>query len=131
MEDLGLRGVSRKITRGDMLICAIAALLSIAVIFTFLLPEKDGNKIIIELDGEKYASFDVNGPKKVIEIRSKYGYNRVSVGDGFAQVLDADCPDKLDVRRGRIDRAGESIICLPNRLNIYIKGADAPDTVSY
>ena len=95
------------------------------------MPGGAGKKVIVEIDGEIYSTFDINEPKKEIEIRTKYGYNIISVGGGEVLVKDADCPDKLDVKRGSIKRAGEDIICLPNHLRIYIEGEGKTDTVSY
>lgn len=131
MAVLALQDVSRKITTVDILICAFVFLLSVIAIFALFMPKSEGKTVIIEVDGEKYGTYNINIEKKVIEIKSKYGYNIVSIGDGYAQVMYADCPDKLDVKRGKISKAGESIVCLPNRLRIYIQGQSKTDTISY
>ena len=38
---------------------------------------------------------------------------------------EADCPDRLCMRRGAIRYAGDSIICLPNKVVVEISGEDA------
>ena len=43
------------------------------------------------------------------------------------RVIEADCPDQLDVKQGYISKVGEVIVCLPNRLVIEIKGVDEGD----
>ena len=35
---------------------------------------------------------------------------------------DADCPDRLCVKQGRIKKVGESIVCLPHKVVIEIVG---------
>ena len=40
---------------------------------------------------------------------------------GF-HVYDADCPDHICVRTGFIDRAGQSIVCVPNAIVIRLIG---------
>ena len=35
-------------------------------------------------------------------------------------MADADCPDKLCVRQGKIHRNGETITCLPNKLTVTV-----------
>ena len=87
---------------------------------------------------EKYISIQVNGIEikkiifdrsligKTISIKTEFGYNLIEIGDGKVRVIEADCPDKLDVKQGYISEVGEVIVCLPNRLVIEIKGvADA------
>lgn len=128
---MALRDVSRKITFTDILICFLVFALSVFAIFAVLMPKGEGKTIVIEVDGELYGRYDINIDKKEIEIKSKYGYNIVSVGGGYAEVVFADCPDKLDVKRGKIYKSGESIVCLPNRLRIFIEGDGKIDSISY
>ena len=52
---------------------------------------------------------------------------------GKAFIENSDCPDKVCVRTGEIHRAGERIICLPNKLTVIIRGeitGSEPDIVS-
>jgi len=130
--DLALQDVSKKITRLDIAICIITLVLSLAAITAIVLPQKAGKIVVIEVDGKLYGRYDISGEKKEVEIKSKYGYNVVSIGEGYAAVIYADCPDKLDVKRGKISKVGESIICLPNRVRIYIEGENKKqDSMSY
>ena len=39
-------------------------------------------------------------------------------------VKESTCPDKVCVRSGRISKAGEGIICAPNRVAVEISGKD-------
>ncbi|MDR1043272.1 MAG: NusG domain II-containing protein [Clostridiales Family XIII bacterium] len=56
-------------------------------------------------------------------------YNLVEVSGGKIRVAEADCPDKTCVHTGAKGRAGDLIVCLPNRLQIKIKGGseDEPE----
>ena len=53
------------------------------------------------------------------------GHNKVIIGDGVVWMEEADCPDKLCVNQGRISKAGQTIICLPNRIMVTIIGGTA------
>lgn len=89
----------------------------------------------------KFASVQVNGKeiKKIIfdskiigttiPIQTEFGYNLIEVGDGKIRVIDADCPDKIDVKQGYISNIGETIICLPNKMVIEIKGTGKEDGI--
>ena len=68
---------------------------------------------------------------KNIEIKTEFGYNLIEIGDGEVKVIDADCPDKLDVKQGSISKVGEIIVCLPNRMVIELKGIDNNREIDY
>ena len=59
--------------------------------------------------------------KKVYPIRTSFGLNILEVDEFGVRVIEASCPDKLDVKFGKIDKVGQAIICLPNRLVVEIK----------
>lgn len=46
----------------------------------------------------------------------------VHVENGKVWVTDSDCPDKICEHTGAIERAGESIVCLPNGIVISVNG---------
>ena len=60
-------------------------------------------------------------------INTKYGYNIIEVRDNKIAVIDADCPDKIDVKMGFIEKPGETLVCLPHRLIVEIKGDYSED----
>lgn len=64
-----------------------------------------------------------------IPVETKYGYNLVEIGDERVRVIEADCPDKIDVKQGYISRIGETIVCLPNHLVVEIKGTASADEI--
>jgi hypothetical protein len=89
--------------------------------------------ISIQVNGKEYKKITFN-PKmvgKTIPIKTKYGYNLIEIGDEKVRVIEADCPDKLDVKQGYISKPGETIVCLPNRLIIEIKGENGENEIDY
>ena len=44
------------------------------------------------------------------------------IEDGWAWLREANCPDKLCVRQGRVRYSGQVITCLPNRLTVTVEG---------
>lgn len=87
-------------------------------------------------DTNKYVSIQVNGNEikqiifdkqlvgNTIPIESEFGYNLIEIGEEEVRVIEASCPDELDVKQGYISKIGETIVCLPNRLVVEIKGMD-------
>lgn len=47
-----------------------------------------------------------------------------------AAIVESSCSDQTCVHTGKITRAGEAAICLPERVSVTIKG-DAVDAVTY
>jgi hypothetical protein len=123
------------LTKGDKYLIIFIVIISLASLiyikkFVFNYNEK---YISIQVDGEeiKEIIFDKNIIGKTIPINTKYGYNLIEIGDEKVRVIEADCPDKLDVKQGYISKIGEIIVCLPNRLVIEIKGLDNERDVDY
>ena len=67
----------------------------------------------------------------VIPIKDGECENVILVEPGKIQMQSANCPDKLCVRQGAIQNRSGSIVCLPHRLVIRLKGGTPPiDAIS-
>lgn len=110
----------------------IAAILALAAAFyllnTFVL-QKDGAIAVVTVNDEEIGRYSLS-EDQTIELNG--GTNTLVIKDGYADVTDADCPDKLCVSQKKISKNGESIICLPNKLVVSISGGEESefDTVS-
>lgn len=89
--------------------------------------------VSIQIDGKEYKKieFDKSIIGKTIPINSEFGYNLIEIGDERVRVIEADCPDELDVKQGYISLPGEIIVCLPNRLVIEIIGTKIDNDIDY
>ena len=113
-------------TKGDKILIFVVIIVNVFILVVI-------NQSLFSYE-EKYISIQVNWEEiktilfsddligKTIPIKTEYGYNLIEIGDGKVRVVEADCPDKLDVKQGYISKVGEVIVCLPNRLVIEIKG---------
>ena len=52
------------------------------------------------------------------------GHNTFTINNGVVEMTDADCGDHTCINTGKIEKAGESIVCLPHRLVLQIVTAD-------
>lgn len=106
-----------------IVVVVILAFISLGLIKKQAL-SNDDKFISIQVNGEevKKIIFDKSVVGKEIPIESEYGFNLVEIGDEKVRVVEADCPDKIDVKKGYISKIGETIVCLPNKMIIEIKG---------
>ena len=120
-------------TKGDRVLIVIVVILTLLSLgFIKRQAFSDENKFVsIQVNGReiKKIIFDKNMVGKQIPIESEYGFNLIEIGDEKIRVIEADCPDKVDVKQGYISKIGETIICLPNRMVIEIKGNDRDDGI--
>lgn len=120
-------------TKGDRALIVVVVILTlISLGFIKRQAFSDQNKFVsIQVNGKeiKKIIFDKNIVGKQIPIESQYGFNLIEIGDEKIRVIEADCPDKVDVKQGYISKIGETIICLPNRMVIEIKGKDKDDGI--
>lgn len=132
----GLKLVFYKNTKADLIIKVTALLIALVIFVIGIVLRKldfydDGSsegaaalKAVISIDNEEKYSLPLD-ENTTFTVSSKYGINEVVIEDGKVSVTEADCPDKLCVKQGKKDKAGDTIICLPHRMIVTIE----PDTV--
>jgi len=116
------------ITKGDKILIILVALICILSLYFIKnqLNIEKSKEVVIKLDGKVYEKVEISpkmSPKK-IEVRSDFGYNLVEIDNLGARVVDANCPDKLDIKFGKITNVGEIIVCLPNKMTVEIVGTE-------
>lgn len=80
--------------------------------------QKEGSTVVIYVEGKEYGRYSLE-EDAAININ---GTNRLRIEGHKADMTEADCPDKLCVHQKAAKAAGESIICLPNRIVVQIEG---------
>lgn len=70
--------------------------------------------------------------EQTVSIAGPLGETVVRIEEGTVRVLSSPCPEKLCIKTGRIEKPGQWIACLPNRVLITIRGRDTnqPDAIS-
>lgn len=97
-------------------------LLLAAGLFLFLRAGRtDGARVVVRVDGQDVATYSLEQDGRY-ELNG--GSNILVIRNGEAWLTDANCPDKLCVRQGKIRVTGQVITCLPNRLTVTVYGVD-------
>lgn len=101
----------------------IGAILAVAVILfaVFTLIKEDGAYVIVRVDGKEIAKYSLSQDG---EYSLNGGTNILRIEDGKAYLTEANCPDHLCVKQGKIDQSSEVITCLPNKLTVTVYGAE-------
>ena len=123
-----MRGQNEKRSpRVDVIV--ISAILLAALLFVVLTTvfRKSGSVVIVEINGEIAGEYSLS--KDGVFILNG-GTNTLVIENGAAYVKDSDCPDRTCERTGKIRYVGQTVICLPNRLSVTVKG-DTDDGVEF
>jgi len=96
------------------------ALIIIAVVFLVLwiIPKPQGTMVTISVNGEVYREVSLNESCEV-QVETEFGRNTVVIENGEVYISHTDCPNKL-CQKDKINKGGESIVCLPNRVSVTI-----------
>ena len=106
--------------RDFILVGAILLVIVIAFAVTALIKE-DGAYVVVRVDGKEVAKYSLTEDG---EYELNGGTNVLKIEGGKAYLISADCPDHLCVKQGKVDKSGETITCLPNRLTVTAYGSD-------
>ena len=125
-----------KFTKGDKIVVAAVLFFALLVylVFTFCITAKPPAKAQIFVDGKLYASYNLQNftEEKEIEIKSEFGVNVLKLSHDGARMVSASCPDKRDVKDGKITKSGQTLICIPNRVMVKLLGNNEEvDKVTY
>ncbi len=112
------------IKRNDFILIGVILILGLAMIVYLNLTKKEGSKVVITVDGEVYDTLPLE-EDTVFTVTGKDGTrNTFEIRDGYVDMLDASCPDKICVDHSKIHYNNETIVCLPNRVVLEITGAE-------
>ena len=103
----------------DIAVIALILLLALAVFAAFL-PQQNGSAAYAEIyqDGKLVKTVDLTQNQE-FSITGKCT-NTITVRDGKIAVTASDCPGHDCVSCGWLDHPGQSIVCLPNGLEIRV-----------
>ena len=114
-----------KATKAILAVLVLAVLASGAWIF-FGKSSADNPRVVIEVDGEVYASYDMDEVKGIIPISTPNGgENRLWVQEDLVFMDEANCPDQTCVKQGVIKDGTVPIVCLPHKVIVRIEGGES------
>ncbi|GAA4653911.1 NusG domain II-containing protein [Anaerocolumna aminovalerica] len=108
--------------KNDLILAGVILTIAIGALIFVNLNKKEGNTVIVKVDGEVYKEFPLD-VDATYEIKgANGGTNLLVIKDGYADITEASCPDEVCVVQPKINKSGETIVCLPNKVIIEING---------
>jgi len=110
----------------------IIILLFLAVSSVLLLPKLFSDKkttAVIYQNGKMIKAIDLAAVEESYEIELDGAI--ILVEKNAVSFKEADCPDKLCVKCGKLTRAGDTAVCVPTATVITLSGNSEIDVVSY
>ena len=113
---------ANKKLRNDLILILSLLLLAGVLYLALNLGRREGGVAVVRVDGVEVErhSLAVNGTFPL-----NGGSNVLVIEDGKAWISEADCPDRICVRQGKIHYTGQVITCLPNRLTVTVEGGES------
>ena len=105
--------------RLDILVIALLLLISLSLLLVFMLTKAEGNFVVVEIDGVSAGEYPLS--KDGVFVLNK-GTNTLVIEKGEAYLIDSHCPDRTCEQTGKIRYVGQTIVCLPNRLSVTVRG---------
>lgn len=119
-------------TRGDIAVMAAVLLLAAGIFLAGL--SRGANRgmlvAVIRQDGEEVQRIVLTGLEKPVTVTVGGRYENVVVAEnGAVRVQSATCPNQTCVHTGTLTRAGQSAVCLENRMTLTVEGQTDVDVV--
>ena len=116
------------IGKNDLIMIGVLVLCGLVIAGALFLTREKGNQVVVSVDGQVVNSFPIDKDTEYVIEGYEGGRNTLIIKDGVAYMSDASCPDHLCMGMGKISQVGQSIICLPNRVVVEIRGdGDEPE----
>lgn len=122
MKKDGLNGKIFKI--GDLIVLAVFIIAAVLAIYFMTKPT--GSEAYIYKDGVLLEAVSLS-VEKTVTIDEHIS---VRISGGAAYVLKSDCKGQDCVKAGKISKAGEMIVCLPNKVVVKIVGDGEVDYIT-
>lgn len=115
---------------GDKILLIIICVTTIAYLGLSRLNEPDIDTLYVQISQNgtilhKLQLKDIEETKLTFEWDGKY--NIVKITNEYVEIIEANCPNQQCVIQGRINRPGQSIICLPHRLVVELKANEGSE----
>lgn len=105
----------------DIVLIAVLLCLGVGLLIAFRSHNRTGAYAVVIVQNQEIARYSL-AVDSVYDING--GTNKIEIKDGRVRMTEAFCPNHLCIRQGWIRFENQSIVCLPNRLSVIVRGTD-------
>lgn len=105
-------------------LCVVFLVLAAVAAVFYLTRENYGAQVKVTVDGDLYGTYSLNENQEIRIQKDGVTTNVLVIKDGTADIIEADCPDKLCVHQRAISKTKETIVCLPNKVVVEVAGSE-------
>lgn len=121
---MGMRGIFSIIKKADIVLLIVLILLGAGLSVPAAMQRSQGNSVRITVNGKLYGTYRLD-EDQTIEVKEEGKTNIVKIEGKKVLMQSASCKNQICVHTGKISHAGQSIVCLPNRVSVTIEGKEA------
>ncbi len=112
--------------KNDIILLAAVIIIAALIWLYTSMTQNNGAYAVVTVDGAVYGTYPLDTDTE-IRIGDDEHFNILVIKDTKAEITEASCPDKLCVKQGTAEYDGQSIICLPNKVVVEIRGGEQSD----
>lgn len=116
--------------KADFILIAVAlAVIGVLIFFLYGVNNNSGAYAQVEIDGKVYETLALDEDTTLSIPTENGGTNTLEINNGYAKMIEANCPDGICTNHKKINKNGESIICLPHKVVVTIVNDKADDEI--
>ena len=108
---------------GDLLATLTVVILALALLWIPMLSRETGS--VLEITTPQGSTEYSLLQNQRLTVESNGIRLEIVIENGEAYVAHSECPDGVCVAGGRISKSGQSLLCAPAGIRLYVKGGDA------
>lgn len=115
-----------KTHRNDAILIAVLLLLGGALAVFLWFTRQNGGYVSVEVDGALLMELPLDEDARMVLGEGEHT-NTLVIENKRARVVEATCPDQICVNQRPVQYEGESIVCLPHKLVVTVRGGQGND----
>lgn len=110
----------KKMSKNDWIFLGILCAAAVVFLLVSVLGREKGNCVTITVDGEVYGVYDLNCDQEIPVEKDGDVCNVVCISGEEVSMKEAQCPDHLCMKQGKISADHATIVCLPNQVVVEV-----------